>query len=771
MKVSLFIVISIAFACVQAATSAEGSAPDTRKFKTYAAYDIRNCPTQMHYGATVAVRRLEILPGLGFDNLRNLDMGQVHLYNYSTCKVTDDGKFLIPDSIYVIPLREGHFKFNADYFDHWDNYTSITSYGVNMNAGLGISILGIGFNIGGSFSKEKQSVKENQVNYNSKTTRVSFRNKLYAVHLDASAELHPTFKSKIYEIAASVQNNDTGLSEYLAELIIRDYGTHYITSVEAGAVIVKLDYISETYSNFHSSDADKTTVTAAAGFSFPIHQVFLSSSFGAGYSQMASTNNIRGYQSSIKRSEIFTIGGASYTPDLNLTTWLNDVPNRLATIDRTADPIHFAISSTQFPELPPPTVRVVADLILEAANRYYRLNTKSGCVDPKARNFNLQANFGDSTYCDTSISEVDMTFGGLYQTCRQTGRENLCRDRKIEQVNPQTGGYSCPEGYTAVSLYSGRDSYRGAYTSYYRSCHWWHGCSTKSRRVMESSYADYETFWCVVINTPEHYRGYLFGGYFTPSSSNPITGTHSCPPYYCIQKIAMDVKVCVSNDYELGGAHAIRFAGFHSCRIGNPLAVPANVPFPNPSKWPHNCPKGYAQHLVSIERECEINVCLENGAFQSKGLLPPILPPFETKPPYMPYVMEQLAVIGADGSVLVRNTAGQWETFPRDSDMVKQYMEILRNGTASAAAFTESDNINGSNSSFLESDVENSTRIPPAFMLASLALSTAAIALVILFVFGWITCKLHSLRRTCKKKKRDQDIYVNEDQYRLCEQP
>ena len=41
------------------------------------------------------------------------------------------------------------------------------------------------------------------------TTRVTYRNRVYQVHLDTSAELHPFFKSKVYEIAASVQNNDT----------------------------------------------------------------------------------------------------------------------------------------------------------------------------------------------------------------------------------------------------------------------------------------------------------------------------------------------------------------------------------------------------------------------------------------------------------------------------------------------------------------------------------------------------------------------------------
>ena len=100
-----------------------------------------------------------------------------------------------------------------------------------------------------------------------------------------------------------------------------------------------------------------------------------------------------------KDLKFFTIGGAPLTPDLNLTTWLNDVPNRLATIDHAADPIHFAITPTQFPELPLPAVREVADYVLEATDRYYLLNTKQGCVDPKPGDFDLhvQANFGDST--------------------------------------------------------------------------------------------------------------------------------------------------------------------------------------------------------------------------------------------------------------------------------------------------------------------------------------------------------------------------------------
>lgn len=697
--------------------------------QSYPVHDVRNCHT--------AVRRLEVLPGLGFDNLRNLDMGQVHFYNYSTCKETEDGKYVIPDSAFVIPLQEGHYKFFADYFDHWDNYTSITSSKVN------VEFEGLFSKISGSFSREKQSVKENQVNFNSKTTRTTFRNRVYLVYLNPASELHPTFKSKIYEISASVQNNDTELTRFLSELLVRDYGTHFIRSVEAGAVFVKLDSISETYAR----NVDTNTVTSAASASFPMVQLLGSGSFSLDYNR--NTTQVDAYKTSLKRSEILTIGGASLTPDLNVTTWVSDVPNKLATIDRRGDPLHYAVTSTQFPELPGPTVRTVADSIWEAMNRYYRLNTRPGCVDPKAPNFDFQANFDDSTYCNTAqYSHIDMVFGGIYQTCHQSGREDLCGDRQIPQVNPQTGNYACPAGYTAVSLYNGTQTHTGVYRAYRRTCNWIGQCRTRGYDVTGTTFAYYETFWCVLLNTSAQYRGYLFGGYFTPSTSNPITGTQSCPPYYRIQKIAVDVSICISNDYELGFPHAISFAGFQSCRVGNPLAVPASVQvFPAASDWPYACPRGYSQHLVAVESGCEINVCLENGAFQPKSLLPAHLPPFQTNPPYVPYTTEKLTVIGSEGSIIVRNTAGQWKIFSSESEEASFYYEMF------AGNKTEPEN-NTTTSSQVEypdpdDDSINNTAI------VSLALSTVAIASVIVITLSLLTFKV------CSRRQRNRNIPDN----------
>ena len=45
----------------------------------YSSYDVRNCRTKRPGQFTIddLVRQLEVLPGLGFDDLRNVDMEQV----------------------------------------------------------------------------------------------------------------------------------------------------------------------------------------------------------------------------------------------------------------------------------------------------------------------------------------------------------------------------------------------------------------------------------------------------------------------------------------------------------------------------------------------------------------------------------------------------------------------------------------------------------------------------------------------------------------------
>ena len=734
------ILLAAAISTVTAVAADQATVSQSTQFPVS---DVRNCPTQQWFDNTQSSRLLEVLPGLGFDHLRHMDMSQVHFYNYSMCKVTMDGKFIIPDGTFIIPIQESHYKFSADFFDHWDNYTSITS----SKVGSEFSLLDI---LGGSFSKEKRSVKQNQVNLKSKTTRVTFRNAIYNIKLDAAAELHPSFKSKVYEIAARLQNNDTQMAYYLAELLVRDYGTHYITSVETGAVFAKIDYISESY----AKNVDITNIASAAAFSLPILQLF-NSSFDLGYSYAYSADNIQEFFRGRKKSEIFTIGGKPFTPDLNLTTWLMEVPNKMAIIDRTADPLHYVITPSRFPELRPSTIRDVADYVERVIGWYYQLNKRPGCTDPSAKNFDFQANYGDSSHCDTKRTYEDMAFGGTFQTCipHSGSREDLCNGvLQTAHVNPQTGGNSCPTGYTEVLLQEGTVSHSNQFQESKKSCKLIFFCKTRSYMKTYLSHASYKSYWCVAVQAlkPSLYRGYLFGGYFTKTNSNPLTGTHSCPPYFRTQKMASDVTICMSSDYELASTHSVKFGGFHSCRIGNPLAIPSNsnaTMFTNSVHWPHSCPPQYSQHLVDVDKGCEINVCLENGAFSSKKLLPPYLPPFHQRPPFIPHWTDRLAVVGADNNLLIRSTQGQWEAYSSDSDETKAFIE----------ATLENNNISSTSEIGVAADVVSESNGPSKWALISLIMSSTALASLILLLCmtSLLTCKV-----CCGSRKRREDKKV-----------
>ena len=112
--------------------------------------DPRNCPL------TNGVYRFEVLPGGGWDNLRNVHMGAVSVMNYSKCKTSDDGKYLIPDDVILYPIKESKVHVFAEMYDHWHNYSSTTTKSINAEGKFGFG------SVSGSFSSEFESVKNRE---------------------------------------------------------------------------------------------------------------------------------------------------------------------------------------------------------------------------------------------------------------------------------------------------------------------------------------------------------------------------------------------------------------------------------------------------------------------------------------------------------------------------------------------------------------------------------------------------------------------------------
>eukprot|EP00731_Ephydatia_muelleri_P004896 Em0002g1072a len=153
--------------------------------------DVRNCPVTQRWGNDAPLYRITALPGSGFDNLRNLDMGEVFFFNYSTCKISNDGKYLLPDGISLSPILESKIDMYSEFFDHWDNYTSMTSFSINLEMGTFFS------QIGGKFSFEYGTIESRQVNDNSKTACTLIKSRLYTVKVQPDSQLHPAFKWKV----------------------------------------------------------------------------------------------------------------------------------------------------------------------------------------------------------------------------------------------------------------------------------------------------------------------------------------------------------------------------------------------------------------------------------------------------------------------------------------------------------------------------------------------------------------------------------------------
>ncbi len=361
------------------------------------------------------------------------------------------------------------------------------------------------------------------------------RNHLYTVKAYPDFTLDSRFARQAEEIADAIENNQTRQATYLSEKLILDYGTHVITSIDAGATLVQEDYLKMSYVS--NSQSDVSSVTASAGFNF-----FDKVKFDIGGSTSHGTSETSGYQGNITYSLIQSHGGALFYPGITLQKWQESTLNNLVAIDRSGLPIHYFLNPTSFPDLPVPTVNKMASSVRQAAEQYYKVNTIPGCVSPDSKNFNFQANVDDAS-CEGPVS--NLSFGGVYQRCTPLTSDGSAICDETAQKNPATGDFSCPQQYNTTLLRS--ETVERGYSHYecHSYCHkcgflWLSTCCDQiCRNVNHVSQAKVETYWCSSTQKTPEYSGYLFGGLFRPGMQNPLTKSNSCPPNYFPQHFCL----------------------------------------------------------------------------------------------------------------------------------------------------------------------------------------------------------------------------------------
>lgn len=560
---------------------------------------------------------LEVLPGGGWDNLRNVDMAPVLNLTYTHCRTTEDGQYIIPDETFTSALKQSSLDMNSEILDSWVNYQSSTATSINLE-------LSLFSKINGKFSPEFQRMKTLQVKNQVITTRVQVRNLVYTTKINPTSALAWRFKRELMGISERLESNQTRMATYLAELLVLNYGTHVVTSVDAGAALIQEDYIKSSF--LRDGQSSSSAITAAAGVTF---QNIVNIRYQENLTwQDAFTKS---YLSNRTNSRVQSLGGLPFYPGITLQGWQQGITNHLVAVDRTGLPLHFFINPDLLPELPGPLVKKLSKTVEGAVRRYYAFNTYPGCMDVSSPNFNFQANTDDGS-CEGQMTNV--SFGGVYQECTQlSGSEGVQLCQTLEQKNPLTGTFSCPSGYSPIRLLAQTQEMGYNQLECRRKCTLAIFCKTVCEDVFRVARAEFRAFWCAASGQVPSDSGLLFGGLFSEKSINPLTNSQSCPAGYFPLRLFESLKVCASQDYELGNRFAVPFGGFFSCAVGNPLVDPAiakDLGAPSLKK----CPGGFSQHLAVISDGCQVSYCVKAGLFTGGALPPPRLPPY-TRPPLM----------------------------------------------------------------------------------------------------------------------------------------
>ncbi|KAF5403415.1 Macrophage expressed protein, partial [Paragonimus heterotremus] len=697
---------------------------------------------------------LSVLPGVGWDNLVNEERGPtIDRDRYIKCRRSLDGRFLIPDDIMVESKMSSELDLTSEVYDSSSSTRSLTAFSINSAVDIGFSF----YKISGDFSFEKESLRDKTMTTKGLIVLSQLRHKRYMAQLLPDSTLHPRFRNRLLDIAAHLKRGnvtverieqfDKGYSGsltqlddkellafeagmrafYLADLIVRDYGTHSIVSVDAGGVLVKTDALDETSVQVSIKERERLALSATVNFASLLK-------IKAGGAYNVSKDVADRYSSAVTHSRVISYGGPIFQANsMNLSDWEKGLNDNLVAIDRRGVPIYELITSRSLPELDTEIVFRLVKTVKSAVERYYVANAVIGCMDPTSVYYDSEANVA-STECSGKSIGLNETkrlpLGGIFQKC--VGPSELCETVAIK--NPATGDFTCPRGYLAVQLLA--PQVRNCFNQCSRSA--W-GTTTNCKQECAVS----ELFWCPLdptispeLHTIDGDAGFVFGGLYTDREVNPVTHQYSCPEYSWPLPMGRRMRICLSADRELGARNAMPFGGFYSCRFGNPLVTLLSqndtssekkrkamsgmmqrsnnlsmsvsrsdsttnfeTSVPNmfdriedysalfSSVWPRRCPNGYSAHLAAMEDTCQVNFCVPVNTIKGKRKRFLKRPPFVVPPAFYEHLDSSgtveklldapLSMSGSQGERLER-VDGDWvrsgsiELVNKDAKLLQQ---------------------------------------------------------------------------------------------------
>lgn len=746
-----FSFVSVVFLCLSCAATEDDNIPKTvvKKNEGLLGGHPLKCIKRME----THVDLFEVLPGIGWDNIQNTELSQVLDRKYDQCKLTEDGKYLVPDNVLLIPVKQSNVDVFAEWFENMQEYKSVDSFSVNGGGSFSLGLEGL-FGVSSSFSAGYQSAKMHMSKSTTSTfvSRVQARYNRYRVVADTQIDLHPSFRARLLEIASNFYNHHNHIANYQCQLLIRDFGTHVLTRMDAGAVLYKEDHIEAQTNTVDDVKKKQWKLGAGASFSAIFDGVSIGGGFNFGMGQSKTDEAITEYYNKTTFSVIKAQGGIYFDGNTTSREWTTSLDNELVAIDRDGIPLYELVSSSALPELPLDTLLKLTHGVKNAYISYYKHNTYRGCMNPNNKNFDIRANVANDAVCGDDIFE-DQYFGGVYQNCSmsKTDAGDTCVDKGYIQKNPLTGDFSCPEGYKEIELLS-----ESITDSQYHEEHpsFWH---RRRHSYTSYSYGRYNAFWCARDPSFNPDQKLLFGGVFSTNfKPNIVTGGFSCPVSFNQLRLADDVYICVGDENDIG----IKFGGFFSCQNGNPIALIMNmteegaVRILNGDKnsWPKRCPHGMVQHTFSITSDCELEFCsdvIDQGRIQQ---LPALRrPPFIKRPSVPPANFTEMVMV-VDGKWFKGEAAFkkivEMDTLDAEIKKYKKAQDALDRASLAVA-----DLYNNTGTNHMKSSDGNLGDTLPSYAIAVIS----SVATLICVLAATMMYRRVRQKRNLRSRIRDQD--------------
>ncbi|PAV79248.1 hypothetical protein WR25_03831 [Diploscapter pachys] len=446
--------------------------------------------------------------------------------NFSQCKTTEDGEYLIPNGVRTTKIESRRIR---QVEDHHDNFRSVLQARQNsITVGAEIPIYGA-VSIGGSLSAEFINIKKTMTRLNTGLNTLNLVYEAYEmVANDGQMKVIDSFQHEIQGIADALNSGMPQKAEYLAQMTVKQYGTHFVTKSIMGVSLEQLDYIESDDGSSFSNEGASTSV----GISIGVPGV----SVGVGGTHSKTNIEETERSSRIRHTDEFRKGNFTFTrntDDNGVRIYTNLVVEDIAGLRFHVKRLSEVLSTRTFPQYNLTVLEAVKEKLDSAIIAYYQANVIRGCTNPKAVNFNFQ----NSLFGNTKMRVVEQIL-----------------ERKLEDEgfkdgffanNPITGQPSCPIGFESVLLLEANT------TTYFKDKLLfgldqeivWDGNVTAIRILNEDKdvtfrrHENYRVYWCKRdrnLPPPRDSDIALFGGVYTDERNkmfydNPITGQPSCP--------------------------------------------------------------------------------------------------------------------------------------------------------------------------------------------------------------------------------------------------